>query len=585
MRRFWMALLAFLGLACIAAAITIPTYLVPKLKVVPLDLDITSDASTVAREGGAGERFPAVIFDRCSVTKPKAAQLNVNLRQQRRSIIVDPSNETQATLQSAQSVLIERVQGADGKETVPTVAAAGDERSCSDGLLTATIDRVSVNRKTSAPNGAVSSLQLEAQPEGTPLEDVSVQLDDRKGFQYKFGFGVQKTDYYYYDLNTRQDTVASFVDEKTIDGLKVYHFTTEVPETNLADLPNPQDEAPLGTILTMPAKWWGISGRGIKANEPITMQRYAAAVRHVYVEPTTGTIVDGFEEQHQYFKSPDDEESRAPIRDFRLDALKATFKWSDSTVSEQVQRADKYVGLLRWGGTLAPIILGVLGAILLALCALLFFRGRGRGDGDGDAPVDGAPAPTEGDGSAPDDDGGDTYAYAAVPAATAAAAWEAPAPDAQAWGAPAYEQAPAAPAYQQAPSYLADPPAYETGLPAYDPEATAALSADEYWAPEIPTASAPPIPPLPAFSEIPATAPAPQIDPLSDTTAFAPLTDADEFAPMPDPYAVRPRPDESPTTIVPVTDFVVDDTAYFQRPAAPQADPTAEHRGRHERPE
>ena len=68
MRRFVPAVLAFFGAACIAAAIAIPLYLVPQLKVVPLDLDITSDATTVAADGSTGERFPAVIFDRCSVS-------------------------------------------------------------------------------------------------------------------------------------------------------------------------------------------------------------------------------------------------------------------------------------------------------------------------------------------------------------------------------------------------------------------------------------------------------------------------------------------------------------------------------------
>ena len=114
-----MALLAFLGLACIAAAITIPTYLVGQLKVVPLDLDITSDASTVSAPGESAGRFPAVIFDRCSVTKSKAAQLNVNLVQQRRSLIVEPSDAEQATLTASgpgRAELVLRARTAEGQD-------------------------------------------------------------------------------------------------------------------------------------------------------------------------------------------------------------------------------------------------------------------------------------------------------------------------------------------------------------------------------------------------------------------------------------------------------------------------------------
>ncbi|KSU52543.1 DUF3068 domain-containing protein [Gordonia sp. JH63] len=390
MRRFVPAVLAFFGAACIAAAIAIPLYLVPQLKVVPLDLDITSDATTVAADGSTGERFPAVIFDRCSVSEDRARTLEAHLTQQRRSIIIEPSDSRQASLQSAQTVRIDRLRDAEGTETEPSFAAAGETRTCEDGLLTATIDRVSVNRKTSAPNGAVSSLQLEAVPEGGNVNDVSVAIDNRTGYQYKFGFDVQQRDYPYYDLNTRQDCAAKFEGEETIDGINTYHFVCDVPETDLSNLPNAQGEAALGTMLTMPARWWGITGRGVRANDPITMHRYAAATRHVWVEPETGTIVDGREDQHQYFKSPDQSDATPEaVREFRMDALKGTFKWTDDTVSNQASKASGYVDQLKVGGFWVPIILGIVGVILLIAAALLLFRGR-RDDNR----VDDTPAPT-----------------------------------------------------------------------------------------------------------------------------------------------------------------------------------------------
>ncbi|EGD54895.1 DUF3068 domain-containing protein [Gordonia neofelifaecis] len=398
MKRAALALLAFLGVACIVAAIAIPTYLVPKLKVVPLDLDITSVASTVSADGDAGDRFPATIFDRCSLTKSKAATLDANLTQQRRSVIVDPSDKNQATLQSGQTVQIDRVRDSSGKERDLTMASSDADRKCDDALLNATVDRVSVNRETSAPNGNVSELQVEPIPEGGTVEEASVKLEDRKGFQYKFGFDVQKRDYYYYDTTTRQDATAKFVEEKTIDGVKTYHFVADVPETDLSNLPDPQGDASLGTMLDMPAKWWGIKGRGVKPNDVITMHRYAKATRNVYVEPTTGTIIYGEEDQEQYFKSPDDSaDSPAAVRDFRMDALKGRFKWSDATVSQQADRAQGYLNQLRWGGTIVPIILGVLGVLLLLAWALLVWFGRKRGGEPTDDGLAGEPTP-DGDG-------------------------------------------------------------------------------------------------------------------------------------------------------------------------------------------
>ncbi|MFF0710344.1 MULTISPECIES: DUF3068 domain-containing protein [Gordonia] len=387
MRRVWLALLAFLGVACITAAIAIPAFLVPQLRVVPLDLDITSDASTVPADGSAGERFPAVIFDRCSISQPKARTLDAHLTQQRRSVIIEPSDKRQATVQSAQTVQIDRIRDADGKETTPPAPRAEGDLKCDDGLLTATIDRVSVNRKTSVPNGTVSSLQLEAAPEGVNVKDVSVQLPDRKGFQYKFGFNVKKRSYLYYDLNTRQDQPAKYVGEKTFNGVKTYEFVSEVPETDLSSLPNAQGEAALGTMLTMPAKWWGISGRGVKPDDKITMHRYASATRHVFVEPETGTIVNGREDQRQYFKSPDQSDGTpAPVRDFKLDALKATFQWSDTTVTAQADRAHHYMNLLKMGGFWLPLILGIIGALLLLAWILIIWRTRNTSDKNLESP-------------------------------------------------------------------------------------------------------------------------------------------------------------------------------------------------------
>ncbi|MFW0788178.1 DUF3068 domain-containing protein [Gordonia sp. CPCC 205333] len=384
MKRVWSALPAFLGVACIMAAIATAFYLVPQLRVVPLDLDITSDAQTVTADGTSNNRYPAVIFDRCSVTQRKARQLDANLVQQRRSVIVDPSDKRQATVQSAQSVVIERTRDADGKEETPSVAAANGERACADGLLTASIDRVSVNRKTSVPNGTIASIQLEAVPEGASVKDVSVDAP-RKGFQYKFGFNVKKRDYLYYDLNTRSDNAAKFVGEKAINGLTTYEFVSEVPETDLSGLANAQGEAALGTMLTMPASWWGITGRDVKPKDSVTLHRYAKATRHVFVEPKTGTIVDGREDQHQYFMSPDQsEDTPESVRNFRLDALKGTFKWDDATVARQTDKASGYVNQLKWGGVFLPIILAVVGVLLLGLWALLFFRGRRKNDGGRD---------------------------------------------------------------------------------------------------------------------------------------------------------------------------------------------------------
>lgn len=417
MRQIWLALLAFFGVALIAAAIMIPTYLVDRLKVVPLDLDTTSAAETVSAGGSPSEQFPAVVFDRCSAGEDEAAQLEAAVAQQRRSVIVDPSDADTATLQSAQVLQILRTRNADGEENVPPFKPIEGPHSCDDGLLTANVDRVSVDRKTGVPTGDVSSLQMETTHDGSSLEEVSVDIGHRDGFQYKFPFGTEKRDYYIYDLNTRQDVVATFVGEREYDGVNTYEFRAEVPVTDISELPNPDGEAPLGMILNMPASWWGIEGEGIEPDDPVTMHRFATATLTRFVEPTTGQILDGVEEQRQFFASPDQTDNvPAAIRDFEMDALRGTFAWTPETVNEATQGAKDNIRMLNLANTVLPIVLGVIGALLLLLWGFLVFRGSKRDDEGGD---DYAVDP---DGPAPDDSQTAVLARPDAPATGAAAA-------------------------------------------------------------------------------------------------------------------------------------------------------------------
>ncbi len=87
--------------------------------------------------------------------------------------------------------------------------------------------------------------------------------------------------------------------------------------------------------------------------------------------------VNGREIQQQYFKSPgwEDPDLAAPIRDFRMDAFSATMAWTDATIKRQSDKASGYVDQLRWGGTIIPIIIGVVGGVaLLAGIGLLVRR-------------------------------------------------------------------------------------------------------------------------------------------------------------------------------------------------------------------
>lgn len=96
------------------------------------------------------------------------------------------------------------------------------------------------------------------------------------------------------------------------------------------------------------------------------MHRYGKATRQVWVEPETGTVLFGQEQQHQYFRSPkaDDPSVPAAIRDFQVDALNMTMAWTDATVGQQSSKAERYLSQLRLGTVWAPVATGCVGVIL-----------------------------------------------------------------------------------------------------------------------------------------------------------------------------------------------------------------------------
>ena len=370
--------LLFLGMFLMTVAIVVPLALVPRLKVVPLDLDITTVATSNPAGLTSNDEVPARVFDRCSVNEPKLRVFDAHLTQQRRTVAIDPSDQDQVTLQSAQTVVIDRVR--DDAEIVAVDLGEQDaKRPCGDGLLASSVDIVSLDRRTSKPNGQLNQLHTVPIPSGVPvMESPSTWVDaPREGFQYHFGFEVERRGTYpYYDVNSRSDQPARYVGETTINGLSALEFVSEVPEVDQTQLATPSGLPALGSSIEMPAKWWGISRPGVDPEQKVLMHRYGKATRRVWVEPQTGTVLYGSEVQHQYFKAPewDYPVLTKPIQDFRVDALNMTMSWTDATVEQQTNRARDYIGQLRIGNIIVPWTAGIVGAVLAGVGVFLTFR-------------------------------------------------------------------------------------------------------------------------------------------------------------------------------------------------------------------
>ncbi|MGW0040338.1 DUF3068 domain-containing protein [Rhodococcus sp. NPDC003348] len=339
-------ILVGLGAFLLAAALLIPTYTVGKLKKTPLDLEVTTIAE------GKGE-----VLDSKSLTAGKAVvNTDVPLVAQRYVTVVDPSDADRITVQAGQTLRRTDKQG-------------------DTGLLTATIDRVTLDRVSSMPiQDPIGTIQTDA---NKPAEEV-----EHTGLQYKWPFDAEQKAYPYFDINARESKDIDFVEETEINGMKVYHYNQKVGPVDLSKVvASPTNK------LSLPAATWGVEG----GDAPVTMTRFYENERDVWVDPVTGVVVKGQEQLYQYYARTADKPE--------VTVLKATLPFNEDTIEYQIGQAKDGQDKLAVFGRTVPIIAGILG--LISLIAGIFLGTRGGRGGAKPAVAGGAPVAPEG-GTAPD---------------------------------------------------------------------------------------------------------------------------------------------------------------------------------------
>ncbi len=345
--RILALVLVGLGAFLLVAAILIPTYTVPRLEKTPLDLEVT----TVSTGTGSVLNAASLAAGQAQVDQ------NVPMVSQRFVTVEDPSNADEITLQAGQTLRRSDKQG-------------------DSGLLTASVDRVTIDRVTSMPvENPVGTIQIQGDK---PAEEVP-----HTGLQYKFPFNSEQKSYPYFDVNARASKDIDFVEETEINGTKVYKYEQTVGPVDLSGVVN----LPTNKV-TLPAATWGVEG----GDTPVTMTRWYENNRTVWVEPETGVVVKGEEQIHQYYSRTAGEAE--------VDVLKAPITFDENTVEYQIQQAKDGQDKISLFGRTIPIIAGILGVIALIAGVLLGLRG-GTGGPRHPARTSGARPTNDGGGAAP----------------------------------------------------------------------------------------------------------------------------------------------------------------------------------------
>ncbi|MGP9724435.1 DUF3068 domain-containing protein [Corynebacterium sp. AOP40-9SA-29] len=414
MKKVFSHLAILLGAALLVIALALPNYVLPKGKVIPKDIEsatvtkvtpgILTDAGALAAdEPVAGkESLPECQGENkvvsCFIWPETDIQSQRFVRAQ------DPTDDDEVTLEAGGTVY-----QADLPEP--------------DNLLSAEIDRVTLDRKTVYPvDEPTSSLNITAPGVDGGNVNEDVPQFTRTGLQFQFPFNTEKKAYPYFDHRLMETNDIDFVDQEKMDGETVYRFEQQIGPSEM--YPNVEamlkgdgelsaaDQQSLGSLkLSFPAAKWGLTPDEVEGWDPededaaasddedaasnddedadlgpeVEMSRYYTVDRTLRVQPDTGVIVHGAEEVWMYYARDDaeaEEMAQPENRERELanptrTAMYYPGEFNDETHENQMNRAKDGLRSMDIIGTYVPWGAGIIGVILLVV-GIILARSSGR---------------------------------------------------------------------------------------------------------------------------------------------------------------------------------------------------------------
>lgn len=203
-----------------------------------------------------------------------------------------------------------------------------------------------------------------------------VQVEDRverDGISYFFPSGAEQRSYPFFDPLTQDTEPIDFLRDEKLDSIPTYVFHQDVAPVSLGEIFafDAHRSGPAGDFYSAES----LERYNLKPKSHVILEPFYAVSRTVWVEPTTGTIVN--EEEHpRIFWATDARQAQAMVDaddTHERALLDVPLSWSESTRTERldsVRRVIDTVKILSIVGWLGKAI----GVALLAVAAAMFMR-------------------------------------------------------------------------------------------------------------------------------------------------------------------------------------------------------------------
>lgn len=314
-------ILTGLGVFVLGVALLARFYAYDRLAVVPLDQD------TVSVSEGPG----ATIFDIAS-----QQEITVDLVSTR-NVVGDVEASEKASDELGRDIAV--------WETLVYTDEPGAEVSADSPPRSGTHDLVAFDRHTGETVTCCDTYT------STSADDRGVEEKDTiafEGLYFKFPFQTEKKTYRFWDGSLREAPEIEFKEAETIEGLEVYRFEQVIPPTTVGN-------------ITAPASFFDIDEEG-----DVTLDRVYSNTRTLWIEPETGVIIRGQEDQLSVAEY--EGEQVATLTD-------VTIGYNPETISDNVDTYSALATQLKVIRIWVPVVGGILGLLLLA-AGLVMLRSR-----------------------------------------------------------------------------------------------------------------------------------------------------------------------------------------------------------------
>ncbi|GAC69225.1 porin PorA family protein [Gordonia soli] len=312
---------------------------------------------TVTATTGDSTDSRATILDPCSLDRPVAATIATEVTERQRISSVAPTDEKHVTFQA-------------GRVVITGAAAQGITASTSDcrsGLLAASVDQVTVDRKSALPQqDLVSREQLLPSSQGNSAR--MSPIADRAGVQYQLPPGTSSSGTYpVFEAATRTTNPARFTGNATIDGLEVLVFESSVsrPAAEPAELAG-VDHPARGSI-TRPSSWFPGLPRPADGPDDITAHVYVQDTQRIFVEPRSGVIVNVVDRIDQTLRVADPRLPSETRDDYAFPYFRGELSYTGETQRSRIEAAREYIADDRLMRVITPIIAAGGGIVVLGI--------------------------------------------------------------------------------------------------------------------------------------------------------------------------------------------------------------------------